>query len=847
MILRWKTGLIVVSCVALASLWGYASRSSRGEQKANTAPAADVRGSDWSVNVRPNSNIEIWYKGVPIISSSTLFWGQKWKFAGANFKPVAGEQGHHRFVGEVRDLKLRILADMEAARPNVIQMELLVQAAEEMAGVIGGGWQWNLKLDSPALGGRVSAPELLPNDRGWTWHVGQGQAITLRFEEAAPKVYFERGQKSMIRTFLVSDRIERGSRRFGVTLELPEGAEWRPSPEERDAPVEPGKWFPGALAPDASPVDLSFLNRDDRPAGRRGFVRADGDRLVFADGTPARFWGGNLAAYAIFEAPRKDPARQDYRRVLAHQAHRMAQLGYNLMRIHHHDSDWVPNNLFGRSARSSRRLDPEALDILDWTIKCLKDEGIYVWLDMHVSRSVRPEDGVSGGGDEIARNRGLFNAFSYYNRRLQELMKEFQNQYLNHLNRYTRLRYKDDPAVIGVLISNENDLTFHGGHAMLPDKKNPFHNALWTAGYTEFARQYGLPANRVFQTWVAGPSKLYLAQAEHDFNETMIANLRQIGVQSPIATTNFWGGDPLFSLPPLTDGDLIDVHSYGVSEEFDKNAHYDGTFVDWIAMGQVYGKPLSVTEWNVPYAQTDRFVSPLYVASIASLQGWDAPMIYTYSQMFFSANPGPETWSSFHDPALTAIMPAAALLFRREHVSPARKAYCFIPGADALFGRELNPGTSATIRTLAEQSKLTVGMPEVRELPWLKPSQPSGDVTIVNDPDRDFIPSGQSFVRSDTGELTRDWQQGIHTIDTPRTQAVSGWIGGKTLRTGDATFEAMTKKAVIALTSVDNRPLAESHFILVTAVARSVASPGNRRAIPLRAGLCSDRAADQGR
>ena len=40
-------------------------------------------------------------------------------------------------------------------------------------------------------------------------------------------------------------------------------------------------------------------------------------------------------------------------------------------------------------------------------------------------------------------------------------MIEFQHNYLNHLNKYTKLRYKDDPAVMGVLITNENDLTAH--------------------------------------------------------------------------------------------------------------------------------------------------------------------------------------------------------------------------------------------------------------------------------------------------------------------------------------------------------------------------------------------------
>ena len=58
----------------------------------------------------------------------------------------------------------------------------------------------------------------------------------------------------------------------------------------------------------------------------------------------------------------------------------------------------------------------------------------------------------------------------------------------------------------------------------------------------------------------------------------------------------------------------------------------------------------------------------------------------------------------------------------------------------------------------------------------------------MTDPDHDYIPAGQKSVRSDTGELKRDWKRGIQTIDTPRTQAVSGRIGGKVLELKNATL-----------------------------------------------------------
>ena len=305
----------------------------------------------------------------------------------------------------------------------------------------------------------------------------------------------------------------------------------------------------------------------------------------------------------------------------------------------------------------------------------------------------------------------------------------------------------------------------------------------------------------------------------------MIDALRADGVNTPIATTNFWAPNALLMLPSLTDGDVIDVHSYGEqSEALGADPRYKPNFISHIAAGQVYGKPLSITEWNVSYPKLDRFIGPLYMASIASLQGWDAPMIYNYSQTPLQ-RPGPgqwrDEWSTFCDPAITGVMPAAAIAFRQGHISPARETYCLKLSPAQLFETNLDPTNTATVRTLAEQSRLTIGMPAVKELPWLKPSELPAGVKVVTDPDHDFIPAGQSFVRSDTGELTRSWNEGIQTIDTPKTQAVSGWIGGKSFSLEDATFEFSTRKAVVALTSIDSEPLAKSRFILVTAIAQA--------------------------
>ena len=94
--------------------------------------------------------------------------------------------------------------------------------------------------------------------------------------------------------------------------------------------------------------------------------------------------------------------------------------------------------------------------------------------------------------------------------------------------------------------------------------------------------------------------------------------------------------------------------------------------------------------------------------------------------------------------------------------------------------------------------------------------------------DRDFIPAGQSYVESDTGELKRDWEKGIQAISTERSQIAAGSIGGETVRLSNATFEIKTKKAVVAIQSLDGKPIRKSGRIFITLMARSQPAPANK-------------------
>jgi hypothetical protein len=537
---------------------------------------------------------------------------------------------------------------------------------------------------------------------------------------------------------------------------------------------------------------------------------------VFEDGTPVRFWGTNLTAATLFAASRENVRLQ---------ARRLSELGFNLVRIHHHDSPWVAPNVFGdRAVLDTKSLNEGMLEKLDWWIACLKREGIYVWLDLHVGRQFKLADGIDGFG-EISKGRpdADLKGFNYVNASIQRAMQRFNEEYVDHRNGFDGLAYKNDPAIVTMLLTNENDVTHHFGNSLLPDKNVPEHDALYMAQADAFAVKFGLARDKVWRSWEHGPSKLFLNDLEHRFDVDMIQHLRSIGVKVPIVTTSSWGSEPLSSLPALLTGDIVDAHAYGGIGELEKNPLSTATFVDWIAAAQVIDRPLTVTEWNVsPFPVPDRHISPLYVASAARLQGWAAPIQFAYSQQSLDHGSIPTNWDALNDPGLIATLPAAALLYRRGDVQEARTTYVFAPNPAQLFNRAISPQTSVALRTAVEKGRLMIAMPRIAELPWLEQSQIPPGARLITDPNQSLIDADATSATSDTGELRRDWDHGTYTIDTPRSQAAMGWIGGNEINLADVAIAVTTANATVAVQSLDQNSIRESRVIQISLGARSV-------------------------
>lgn len=597
------------------------------------------------------------------------------------------------------------------------------------------------------------------------------------------------------------------------------------SDAESDVPVAAASWPASNLDWQTVPVDLSFLNAGEKPAGRRGFVRASGESLVFADGTPARFWGTNLAANALYGTSGENVRRQ---------ARRISALGFNLVRIHHQDTFWVNPNIFGKNAADTQTLDTASLKKLDWWIKCLKDEGIYIWLDLHVERALTAGDHIYGF-DEIRKgNKAVeLKGYNYVNQSMQQAMKQFNAAYLSHVNAYTGLAYRNEPAIMALLITNENDITNHFGNMLSSKDKVPLHYEWYASAATDFATRNNLSPAKTLRSWEPGPSKLFLNDLEHRFNTEMITHLRGLGIKVPIVTTSMWGDNSISSLPALAGGDMIDVHAYGGIGELEKNPLAESSMVNWISMGQVAGMPMSVTEWNVsPFPVADRHSSPLYMASAARLQGWDAVMLFAYATAPLNDAGQPTNWRALNDPALIATLPAAALLYRQEHVKEADTIYALTPDREQLFYQANSASNSAAARTASERGKLVLVMPEIQELSWLKRGQVSSNARVISNLQQSTMAEEAVEVASDSGEIRRNWKRGIYTINTSRTQAAMGKIGNEQIVLPDVKMEIKTPNASVVVQSMDQEPISASTRLMISLGARAVPTV---KSLPFRA------------
>ncbi|MDQ3813512.1 MAG: carbohydrate binding domain-containing protein, partial [Armatimonadota bacterium] len=173
--------------------------------------------------------------------------------------------------------------------------------------------------------------------------------------------------------------------------------------------------------------------------------------------------------------------------------------GFNCMRLHHMDARKAPAGIFDPKFPDMQHLDADQLDRLDYLIYQFKQHGIYVDINLHVSRRPGKEDGFPD--TEKLESHGK--VVAYFEPRMIELQKNFARDLLTHLNPYTKTRYVDDPAVALIEINNEDSLLGAGWTDALLDLPDYYKSQLVTRWNAFLKQKYGSTSG-LLQAWNAG-------------------------------------------------------------------------------------------------------------------------------------------------------------------------------------------------------------------------------------------------------------------------------------------------------------------------------------------------------
>ncbi len=579
------------------------------------------------------------------------------------------------------------------------------------------------EMSGGEVGVRLRLPSVYWHDATWT---------SAREEGAIPSLY---GKPTVFRIVTNSLVLEAGSRRLALSLSepavvtladnrkwgsdftlwvasrQPRGDTWpagsartielklqmeAPIGLEYDSPVtieESDDWVPVDTMLDVEPgsaLDFSQLGFADPPAGKYGWVRSVGDHFEFSErpGEPVRFYGANVVWSALYLDREQCDRFADL----------LQRMGYNSVRIHHYERELVDPE-----APDSLTFRPDSLDKLDYLFAALKERGIYTSIDLFISRRVKSAEIFPGTEGRVSN----FKVLVPVSDRAFDDLKEFSRRLLTHVNPYTGLAWKDDPALAFISMINE------GMSLNYWDRLDELARPLWQDAFNRWlvdhygtrealAKAWGealkpgqdptrgtVPLPNTFEKDQPG---LDLARCCAEVHERMFRRLAdflrdELSCRALLTDMNAWTYT-LQNQAPRAGFDYADSHFYWDHPEFLRggrrlpskgwsgggSAVADGGGGPAVrALTRFFDIPFTLSEYNWAYPSIFRSESGLVIGSYCSLQDYGGVWRYAFAgDREHLVEPAPLSYFYFgSDPINTAAERAAVCLFLRGDVAPA--------------------------------------------------------------------------------------------------------------------------------------------------------------------------------
>lgn len=673
-------------------------------------------------------------------------------------------------------------------------------------------------VSQPARSLRISTPDakerltftfpeptgaMIQDDRRW------GPSFSVRIGHVGGTRTFKAGEPFSVRFTLAAREPQRLILDEPVTLRA--GPEWIALKQETDI-----------LA--GSALDFSRFGFADAPAGKHGRVVAKGPHFEFESrpGVPQRFYGVNLCFTANYLEPEH----------AARLAVRLARIGYNALRLHHHDGGLVEGSADGTT------LNPGNLARLDALMAACISNGIYVTTDLYVSRSVPWRSvGIDRDG-QIAMNE--YKVLVPVHEGAMENLKAFARQLLNHVNPHTGRRYADEPALAWLAMINEGNFgNYLSEMQNIPEWRQAWGKWLAERQAKEPQAYAGIPAtlpNNIYESnRHTSAFVLFLKETEDRMVLSLKAFVRdELNCRALITDRSSWVNHVPDQVSRSELFDYVDDHFYVDHPEFIEHPwslpskcanvnpiRNDALGAQRVVFTRLLDKPFTITEYNYSGPGRFRGVGGIVTGALGALQDWSGIWRFTYSHSRDSLL-RPEGYAMGYfdmagDPLSLAAERASLCLFLRGDLAPLKNTYeLVLPKGAVLQMRDQIPHNYTGWPWLGWYARLGTRVADAPSLgaAWSGRfpdvyTRSSAEIRklLAPDPAAALPPAGD-------GAVALDKESGIFVLKTPRT--CGGFAEQGLVDAGDLVFDVGGTAATVWASSLDSQPLARSSRLLLT-------------------------------
>jgi hypothetical protein len=328
----------------------------------------------------------------------------------------------------------------------------------------------------------------------------------------------------------------------------------------------------------------------------------------------------------------------------------------------------------------------------------------------------------------------------------------------------------------------------------------------------------------------------FLVDVERDYVKEMVGYIKNdLRAKGLVTCSQAWLGG-LAGVSRESRTDWVDMHAYWQHPDFPNKPwdpkdwrmpntsmvrEFGGGTLPQLAMHRVAGKPFTVTEYNHPAPNEYASETLPLICAYAAWQDWDGVFLFGYygDDENWNTNRIRGFFDADSDPNKMATMPAAALMFLGGQVPPiTQRQSTLVMPRDSVVRLTARTGLSGFWDSNVPGLWNAAG---ATRNDWLRSRMAVRWVDGNGEPK--LLRSLPPATRSDALSWHTDSPtSALFTVDTPRAKAAIGFLGGQWFDWNGLSVQmdkTLRNFVTMTLTPLDNKPIAQSQSLLLTALS----------------------------